>query len=494
MRNASKFKGFSTCHIFLGSIYLSLFVLIFILQSVEATRLPAELKTYLARELPLERIRLDGSFETKRGQLFLPLVPNNLSKQTSLPNLVSSFPDKKDPVLLIFDNGWCFLRVIAHGNLRTVVSPNTLPPKLSKFLFGAKFSPDLIVPDKFALPKSLKPLAPELAVNYFDDSPTVKPSVSLREKRVVASKSLHNAHNAIFITSPNTGNITLLADGTFEKITDFRTDGTPSGMAYANGKLYITDQTKCRILKLDPSLKQFIGQIDLPAKSAPKDVAALPDGKLIYASESAINSVSVFETDTDKLLVRIRGISGPTRLIVTPNGSLLLVINVSSGKVSLVSTQNQRLLGSIKVGTLPNAVAISSDSERAYISNRVSNTISIVDLPKRLVLQTLHVGSAPTGLVLDDTDTKLFVANAKDNTISVFDIKSYKKLNDIKLPLDVDFPGSITLLPDHKHVLVSSETTEAIGILNIETNAFEKQPVIGHPSDQCLCVPVESSN
>jgi len=87
---------------------------------------------------------------------------------------------------------------------------------------------------------------------------------------------------------------------------------------------------------------------------------------------------------------------------------------------------------------------------------------------------------------------RLFVANAKDNNISVFDLLEHKKLQDIKLPLDVDFPGGLALVPNKHEILVSSEVTEAIGLLDSTALAFEKQPVIGYPSDDFLLVPIFS--
>jgi len=60
------------------------------------------------------------------------------------------------------------------------------------------------------------------------------------------------------------------------------------------------------------------------------------------------------------------------------------------------------------------------------------------------------------------------------------------------LPLDVDFPGALTLVPNKHEILVSSEVTEAIGLLDTNALAFEKQPVIGYPSDEFLLVPIFS--
>jgi hypothetical protein len=61
----------------------------------------------------------------------------------------------------------------------------------------------------------------------------------------------------------------------------------------------------------------------------------------------------------------------------------------------------------------------------------------------------------------------------------------------VKLPLDVDFPSSLFLMPDGEHVLVSSASTDAVGIFNVTKMEFEKQPVIGNTSDEMLWLSLE---
>jgi YVTN family beta-propeller protein len=449
-----------------------------------ATRLPAALRNQIVEDFPGAKIRLDGAIETKTGELYLPVIPD---ADASGKNQETKIESKtiREPNIFSCGNGWFYLRVLKRGQIRTVSVPADLPEGVRKSLLSCKLSADLIVPESFALPKSLKSLAGELDISIIDD---VRPNPAPRKQ---AEQPKAPVHGAISVSSPSTGKITLLNDTTLEKIADFQTEGTPCGMAYAAGKIYIADVSKNRVLKLDPKRKQFIGQINLPGHSAPKGVATLPDGKLLYVSESGTNNVAVFEVENEKLLVRTKVLPGPTRMAITPNGEALLVLNAPSGKVTVLSTQTQKVLGIVTVGTLPNAIAMSEDSEHAYVSSRVSNTVSVIDISKHKVIETLKTGAGPTGLTLDGTGTKLFVANAKDNTISVFDLEEHTKLDDIKLPLDVDFPGELTLLPDKSKILVSSESTEAIGILSVANLAFESQPVIGHTSDEFLWVPLK---
>ncbi len=464
-----------------------------------ATRLTSELKTAVQAHFPESKIRLDGAIETKTGQLYLLLIPTKVPDKASKPTSVvlqDRFPASEPADYLCFSNGWAYLRVIKKGAARTTVAPSALPEKSRKQLFTCKFVPDLIVPENFSVVKSMKPVLGDLAITLALELPA-KPqaaptSTTSTASTVTTAKPLvGTGHGAVFVSSPGSGKITMLDGVTLEKLTEFPTEGTPAGMTCAEGRLYIADQGKSRILILDPKKRQFLGQIDLPPKSAPKGLASLPNGKLIYASESAAGVIDVIETETGKVLLKTKVLAGPSKVVMAPNGSILIVLNPPSGQATIISTSNQKVLGVIKVGSMPNAIAFSKDSAFAYVSNRVSNTVTIIDISKRQAVASLQTGSGPTGIVLTNDGERMLVANAKDNTITVFDLAKRQKVQEIKLPLDVDFPGALFLMPDGQHILVSSASTEAVGILNVAKLEFERQPVIGHTSDEMLWLPLD---
>jgi len=501
-RLPSTFTGVGTgivTGIVIGTVLLPALVLNLITPAL-ALKLPASLKSSLQDTLSVDRFRLDGAVETEKGALYLPLLPLTGKINEKKISLKASFPSQDVPDFLLFSNGWCYLKVLLTGHEQTVLSLEDLPAELQKALLSTRFPPDLIVPEHFVLPPSLKPIAGTIAIAIKQPSTNHanKPSQSeelTRGSVAVKTGERSDAHvskeGCILVTSPATGKVSLLSFPELIKIIEFPTEGTPSGVAYAAGKVYIADQSKGRILKLDPYHKIFLGQINLPKRSTPKDVAALPSGKLIYVSESLFNDIAVIEADADKLLLRTKVNCYPGRMAITPNGNLLLALSVPDGKVSLLSTRDQRYLGVIKVGSLPNGIAISADSHMAYVSNRVSNTVSVLDLVHQTVVNNINTGAGPTGVAVDSDNGKLYVANAKDNSIGIYNLKTYSKMQEIKLPMDLDFPGSLTLLPDKQHILVSSESTDAVGLLNTESGTFEKIASVGHNSDLCLWIPAQ---
>ena len=452
-----------------------------------ATRLPGELKAQIASHMPnVKLFRLDGSLQTGAGELFLPLMPPTGFQPGKGSAVEAAFPSAENPDLIMFWNGWSFLRVIKEGQSRTVRLPEALSDDLRKQILASKFPTDLLVPDGFVLPLSLKSIRGEVAVSIVDDIAIAK------QAKVI--EALESSGNGVVIaTSPNCGKLALLDDKSFKKIDEYPTEGTPCGITYFGGIVYVADQTKNRILQFNPTKRTFVGQIDLPTKCAPKGVAAFKQSKLLYVSESSTNQIAVLELPSGRLLLRTKVPAGPGRLAVTPNGSYLLVLNATAGLLTLISTVNQRMMATIPIGPAPGFMAISKDSQFAYVASKGANTVSIVDLNKKIVVHKLQAGTSPTGVALNGDQTKLFVANAKDNTIWVFDLKTNAKIEEVKLPLDLDFPGEISLMPDGEHLLISSEATDTVGVLNTASLKFEEQQIIGFTSDEIKWFPTLSA-
>lgn len=461
----------------------------------QATRQSPELVASIKAAFPDCRMRLDGAFETKEGDLYLPVMPPQVLKKIQV-KLVEVYPlqqpVKAKPQVLFFDNGVTFIRVLVSGKNRTFLPLASLSEKGRKIVLAGHLAEDLIVPEGFILPPIFKSVvgqtavvlgepAKESAANPVNSTGQVKPSNSQAKSQQLG----------LFLTSRNSGNITLVDQASWKKISDFPTEGTPAGMACVAGRLYIADISKNRILILDTIAKQFVGQINLLPKSAPKSIVAMGSGKLLYVSESGSADIAVVEVDSSKVLLRTKVPPGPGRMAITPNGNTILVLNTITGQVTFISTLNQRVLGSIVVGANPTAVVISPDGKTAYVSCRGElNHIAVIDIAKRGILANIKTGNGPTGLAISADGGTLYNAIAKDNMIAVFDTATKASVKQIKLPLDIDFPGNIFLLPDGKKLIVSSATTTAFGVLNIETGEFECQPVIGHSSDEIICAPI----
>ncbi len=473
-----------SCHIGKFAILLAMTIVLFVswIPHGKATRPPESLKTTLKSVFPSAKVRLDGVIETSDGSLFIPLIPKSVKSGT--PGLSAQYP-QSEPTLFAFTNGWYYLKLIDRAGKKILALPPGLKADEKQRICVCSLPQDLIVPSDMAVVPELKNTVGELTISIMTSStqPEVVAQPAAKKDPVAVGKN-----GIIAVASPQTGKIVILGNQ-MEKLTELPTDGTPGGMACADGKLFIADQTKNRVLIVDTQTKEFSGQIDFPPGSGPKDIAAPAEGPFLYVSECAANKVAIVELATRKIMMHTFVPAGPTRLALTPNGYTLIVLNVPAAKVSFISTLNQKVIGVLPVGTMPNDVAITNDSRTAFITNRLSNTISVIDITQKKLIRTVTTGEGPTGIALNSDNTKLFIANAKDNTISVLDLPAMTKNKDVTLPIDVEFPSDIMMLADGKHLLVTSAATDTLGVLNAETLEFEKQPKLGCTSVDLLFIP-----
>jgi YVTN family beta-propeller protein len=434
---------------------------------------------------------LDGGFEAK-GQMYLLLLPADADKKPpkDKAQIETMFPEKatgKPADVILYTNGMAHVRVQRKGEALTLPLAS-LPEKFKKVVLTMHFPSDMIVPQGFVLPRSMSPLITEVpTIGLLDDAIVMSPEFGQKAK--VVPRSQYKGSGSVFLTSITAGSITMLDGKSLAKVAEFPTEGTPCGMELVNGQLYIVDQAKSRILILDPAGRKFAGQIDLLAKSAPKSIAAPQNGKWVYVSESAASDIAVVELDSGKVLMRTKVRPGPGRIALTPDGVFLVILNVTSGEVSIMSTYNQKVVSTLKVGDMPSALAISSDSKRAYVSNRMSNTVSVIDIPTRKLVANLKVGVAPTAVALSPDNSKLYVASGRENTVTAYDTKTNAPVGEAHLPMDIEFPGSLCIMPTGKKLIVCSQQGQAMGVIDTEKMELERSENLGHAAHDAAWVP-----
>jgi YVTN family beta-propeller protein len=455
-----------------------------------ATRLPDDLQKVALNAVP-GKVRLDGALESRDGALYLLLLPASKDNKKGKADIESTFAsrDAKRPDIIFYSNGWAHARVTTRGEAATLAIPTDLNDKAKKKLLSLHFPSDLIVPQGFVLPRSMKALIQEVpAVALVDDNVFNSPDFGQKPKPV--DKAEYKGSGSVFLTSITSGSITLLDGKTFNKLAEFPTEGTPCSMELANGRLYIADEAKNRLLVLDPVKRRFAGQIDLPPNSAPKGIVAPASGKWLYVSESGASDIAVVETATGRALLRTKVHPGPGRMALTPDGNFLLVLNVTSGEVSIISTYNHKVISTIKVGYMPSSLAISSDGKYAYVSNRNSDSISVIDVPHHTIAGTIKSGPSPIGVALSPDDKRLYVATGRDNTVTEYDTHSLGKLRELHLPPEMEFPGSISMLPGGRRFIVTSQGADSVAVIDAEKMELENRTALGHANHEVVWEPV----
>ena len=159
-------------------------------------------------------------------------------------------------------------------------------------------------------------------------------------------------------------------------------------------------------------------------------VAYLPSRHWLYAANRGTgtgpSNVVVFDMKTRTILTRVPVEVNPYQLVLTHDGRRLFVSNWASQSVSVIDTATNKVIRTLQVGMNPNDMKLSSDG-RLFVACSNDNTVHVIDTKSLQVIERLSTtltplapeGSTPDALIIDDVRKLLYIANADNNSITV---------------------------------------------------------------------------
>jgi YVTN family beta-propeller protein len=196
-----------------------------------------------------------------------------------------------------------------------------------------------------------------------------------------------------------------------------------------------------------------------------------PKKDLLYAANRGTNEqpsdVVVFDTRTRQLITRIPVEVNPYELVFTPDGRTLFVSNWASNSVSVIDTTTNKVTGMIPVGSNPNDMKLSADG-RLFVACSNDNTIYVIDIRTRQVIERISTtlyprapeGSTPDALEIDQTRKLLYVANADNNAIGVIQISDREHSNVLGFIPSGWYPSALTLTEGGRKLYIGNSKGE----------------------------------
>jgi YVTN family beta-propeller protein len=162
-------------------------------------------------------------------------------------------------------------------------------------------------------------------------------------------------------------------------------------------------------------------------------VAYLPGKHLVYAAnrgtDTGPSNVVVFDARTRQIVTRIPVQINPYATVLSKDGRRLFVSNWASESVSVIDTGTNKVIRTLHVGMNPNDMKLAGDG-RLFVACSNDNTIHVIDTNTLEVVERLSTtltpltpeGSTPDAIEIDNKRKLLYVANADNNSIAVIRI------------------------------------------------------------------------
>src|SRR5215207_2348485 len=97
------------------------------------------------------------------------------------------------------------------------------------------------------------------------------------------------------------------------------------------------------------------------------------------------------------------------------------VPNEGSGTISVIDTDTDRVTGTIRHGTKPRGIAIAADGARLYVSDQRENCLIVVDLSTGREVARVRLGESPEAIYLSPDGKWLSAAVEADDTVLLID-------------------------------------------------------------------------
>ena len=197
-----------------------------------------------------------------------------------------------------------------------------------------------------------------------------------------------------------------------------------------------------------------------------------PTKDLLYAANRGTDAnpsnVVVFDTKTRQIVTRIPVDVNPYELVFSQDGRSLFVSNWASNTVSVIDTSRNRVVQTIEVGANPNDMKLSPDG-RLFVACSNDNTVHVIDTETRRKIEVLSTtitpqspeGSTPDALVLDPVQHLLYVANADNNDVAVVNIADRKHSQVLGFIPTGWYPSALALSRDGTRLFVGNSKGNA---------------------------------
>ncbi|MBA4167613.1 MAG: YncE family protein [Chitinophagaceae bacterium] len=138
-------------------------------------------------------------------------------------------------------------------------------------------------------------------------------------------------------------------------------------------------------------------------------IAFIPELNKGYISNGQLNTVTVFELSTDKVLSQIKTGENPDFIFYEKFTRHIITCNGKSHDLSIIDPVNEKVLSTLPVGGKPET-AVSDETGHLFVNIEDRNEIANVNLQTNRIENrwSLLPGKSPTGLAFDKSSRRLF--------------------------------------------------------------------------------------
>jgi YVTN family beta-propeller protein len=209
----------------------------------------------------------------------------------------------------------------------------------------------------------------------------------------------------------------------------------------------------------------------------------------VYTADQTSNTVSVIDPAENKLLGVIRlgdpvpGALSPLykgQLLVhglgySPDSKTLAVVSVGSNSVTLIDTETNKVKGVVYVGRSPHEPFFTTNGRELWVTVRGENYVSVIDPARMKETRRIELANGP-GMTMFGPDGKYaFVCSSFTPELAVVDVASHKIVK--RLPQVSPFSPNIAITPENDEVWITLKDVGKVQVFDAKP-PFKQKTVL----------------
>ena len=248
--------------------------------------------------------------------------------------------------------------------------------------------------------------------------------------RILVANGPHNVaasasagRNAVLVTSPPAGRVTLVSASSRRVVHVFRGLAYPHDVELSPGGryAYVTEERGSAVAVLDLARRRVVRRVRVA--SGPHDLAVSPAGGEVWVTHGPrAGSVTILDTSrpTRARVVGKASVRGTHDIAFACGGRRVWVTYWDSGLVGALDVETRRLVKRTGAGTLVHHVQAGPGGRRIWTTDHAGGAARLLDACTGRLRRTFRVGRAPHHVAVSPVRHHAVVASHEAGTIAVW--------------------------------------------------------------------------
>lgn len=367
-------------------IFTSIFLSLFICNSVFAYNFEPKLRKYLLKQEPNVEIRFDGLVTFPDGSRYLPITPS-VSEDVAKVKIEYTYPNKKQlkerPEVIVFNNNYSLVKIIPIDDEKyTLCSYEDLPMSVKTGLLPQ----DMLVPSGLIVPDHIKGIMGDLVIPLLSE-------VSIGKKLVITARKYSNidksVNNKLYLTTYFSSNLIRVFDAkTSKAIYTLNLNGMPKSIKpfYNERYLFVLLRGKDHIDIVDLKDESVARQLDFNVE--PTEIVIDNLNNVAYVATNEENSLYKIDCEDVTLVEKIKITGIPEHLTISSDGNRLVYIDKNTSKLFCITVDENYRVDEFCDTSNISKIIINDDN--LYLVSRTKNLLEKYKITKKAPTEEEH--------------------------------------------------------------------------------------------------------